>query len=212
MALNTSSKHALKFNVIKKCPITKARVSQLILPHAEIQTPIFMPVGTKGTLKGILPEQIENLNCRLILGNTYHLGMQPGVEILKKAGGLHKFMSWNNALLTDSGGFQMVSLLKLSELTEQGVKFRSPYNEEEEILLSPEKSMEIQNAIGADIMMQLDDVVSSTVTGPRVEEAMHRTLRWIDRCLAAHSRPQDQSIFPIVQGGLDIELRKQCAQ
>ncbi|KAG1688229.1 Queuine tRNA-ribosyltransferase catalytic subunit 1 [Nymphon striatum] len=133
-----------------------------------------------------------------------------GEDLIEQAGGLHNFMNWDRSLLTDSGGFQMVSLLKLAHITEEGVKFRSPYDESKELLLTPEKSIEIQNKIGADIIMQLDDVVSSTVTGPRVEEAMHRTIRWLDRCLKAHKNPDTQSIFPIVQGGLDSKLREQC--
>lgn len=164
----------------------------------------------QGTLKGILPDQLHNVRCQIILGNTYHLGMRPGIEVLRQAGGLHKFMGWSRGLLTDSGGFQMVSLLQLAEINEQGVKFESPFDGSEK-LLTPEHSIEIQNSIGADIMMQLDDVVKTTTTGPRVEEAMHRTIRWLDRCLAAHSRDTDQSVFPIVQGGLDDELRRQCA-
>lgn len=182
----------------------------MTLPHHDVETPVFMPVGTKGTIKGILPQQLEELNCQIILGNTYHLGTKPGIDILKKAGGLHKFMSWPRALLTDSGGFQMVSLLELAEITERGVIFKSPYDGSE-CMLTPEHSTEIQNAIGADIMMQLDDVVHSTTTGPRVEEAMERTTRWLDRCLGAHSRDHDQTIFPIVQGGLDPSLRKESA-
>lgn len=130
--------------------------------------------------------------------------------MLNAAGGLHKFMGWSRSLLTDSGGFQMVSLLQLAEINEQGVKFSSPFDQSE-CLLTPEHSIGIQNAIGADIMMQLDDVVATTTTGPRVEEAMHRTIRWLDRCLEAHARDDDQSVFPIVQGGLDADLRRQCA-
>lgn len=130
--------------------------------------------------------------------------------MLQKAGGLHKFMGWNRALLTDSGGFQMVSLLQLAEIDEQGVNFRSPFDHTE-CLLTPEHSIAIQNTIGADIMMQLDDVVKTTTTGPRVDEAMQRTIRWLDRCIAADKRANDQSIFPIVQGGLNAALRKQCA-
>lgn len=172
-----------------------------------------MPVGTQGTLKGVLVDQLkqDNMNCQIILSNTYHLGLRPGPEILKKAGGLHKFMGWDRALLTDSGGFQMVSLLQLAEITEQGVKFQSPFDGSES-MLTPEESINLQNTIGADIIMQLDDVVKTTTTGPRVEEAMERTIRWIDRCLEANSRNDDQSIFPIVQGGLQPELRKQCAE
>lgn len=172
-----------------------------------------MPVGTQGTLKGVLLDQLktDNMNCQIMLSNTYHLGLRPGPEILKKVGGCHKFMGWDRALLTDSGGFQMVSLLQLAEITEQGVKFQSPFDGSES-MLTPEESINLQNTIGADIIMQLDDVVKTTTTGPRVEEAMHRTIRWIDRCLEANNRNEDQSIFPIVQGGLNSDLRKQCAE
>uniref|UniRef100_A0A182M4F3 Queuine tRNA-ribosyltransferase catalytic subunit 1 n=1 Tax=Anopheles culicifacies TaxID=139723 RepID=A0A182M4F3_9DIPT len=200
----------LQYRVAAKCSVTKARVGVMSVRHADVDTPVFMPVGTQGTLKGVLPEQLLALDCRIMLGNTYHLGMRPGTTVLEKAGGLHSFMGWPRALLTDSGGFQMVSLLQLAEITEQGVCFQSPYDGSE-CMLTPERSMEIQNAIGADIMMQLDDVVKTTTTGPRVEEAMHRTIRWLDRSIAAHGRDNDQSIFPIVQGGLQPDLRRVCA-
>lgn len=172
-----------------------------------------MPVGTQGTLKGVLVDQLkqDNMNCQIMLGNTYHLGLRPGEDTIRASGGLHKFMNWDRALLTDSGGFQMVSLLQLAEITEEGVKFQSPYDNSEK-MLTPEESIKLQNVIGADIIMQLDDVVKTTTTGPRVEEAMNRTIRWIDRCLEANDRNEDQSIFPIVQGGLQPELRKECAE
>ncbi|XP_046403957.1 queuine tRNA-ribosyltransferase catalytic subunit [Ischnura elegans] len=204
-------KSALNFQILAECTTSNARTGIMKLPHFDVETPVFMPVGTQGSMKGLLPEQLEKLNCQIILGNTYHLGTRPGPEILKKAGGLHKFMNWKRALLTDSGGFQMVSLLKLAEITEEGVKFNSPYNGSE-CMLTPEHSIEIQNAIGADIIMQLDDVVKTTTTGPRVEEAMHRTTRWLDRCLEAHAFPERQNIFPIVQGGLDPDLRAMSAR
>ncbi len=128
--------------------------------------------------------------------------LKQGPELLKKAGGLHKFMNWDGALLTDSGGFQMVSLVELSKVTEEGVEFKSPHDNSL-MLLTPEKSMEIQNAIGADIMMQLDDVVSSTLDDPiRMEEAMYRSIRWLDRCIEGHKRKSEQNLFPIVQGTL----------
>ncbi|XP_072936521.1 queuine tRNA-ribosyltransferase catalytic subunit [Epargyreus clarus] len=203
---------ALSFKVHSECTVTRARTGLMKLPHYEVQTPVFMPVGTQGTMKGLLPDQLENLDCEIILGNTYHLGNRPGIEVLQKAGGLHKFMGWNRALLTDSGGFQMVSLLKLAEITEEGVKFKSPYDGSE-IMLTPEKSIEIQNSIGADIIMQLDDVVQTTFQDyDRIKEATERTSRWLDRCIAAHTRPTEQSIFPIVQGLLSHELREQSAR
>ncbi|XP_054283143.1 queuine tRNA-ribosyltransferase catalytic subunit 1-like [Macrosteles quadrilineatus] len=209
---NTNISSALTFNILACCNMSMARTAIMKLPHYDVETPVFMPVGTQGTLKGLLPEQLKALDCQIMLGNTYHLGTRPGPELIKKAGGLHKFMGWDRALLTDSGGFQMVSLLTLAEITEEGVKFKSPYTEDQELMLSPETSIKIQNAIGADIIMQLDDVIKTTSTGPRVEEATYRTTRWLDRCLAAHENPGTQNIFPIVQGVLDERLRVESAK
>ncbi len=160
-------------------------------------------------MKGLTSEQLEEMNCQILLGNTYHLGLRPGEDLMRKVGGLHKFMNWKRNILTDSGGFQMVSLLKLAKITEEGVLFQSP-RDGSEMLLTPEKSIELQNAIGADIIMQLDDVVHTLTTGERVEEAMLRSIRWLDRCIAAHARPQEQNLFPIIQGGLDLPLRERC--
>jgi tRNA-guanine transglycosylase len=154
-------------------------------------------------------EEVEELGFGIILGNTYHLGHRPGPTVLKEMGGLHKYMNWNGNLLTDSGGFQMVSLLQLANITEEGVNFRSPHDGSE-MLLTPEYSMELQNTIGADIMMALDDVIATTTTGARIEEAMQRTLRWIDRCINAHQRPREQNLFGIVQGALEPDLRRTC--
>eukprot|EP00761_Pharyngomonas_kirbyi_P011194 gb/GECH01011219.1/.p1 GENE.gb/GECH01011219.1/~~gb/GECH01011219.1/.p1 ORF type:complete len:427 (+),score=82.24 gb/GECH01011219.1/:1-1281(+) len=201
---------ALEFKV-KSTWEHRARVSKLKLPHFECDTPMFMPVGTQGTVKGLTSQQLQELDCHVILGNTYHLGQRPGAELLDEMGGLHKFMNWPRGMLTDSGGFQMVSLLDLADINEEGVRFQSPHDGSE-MMLTPEHSMDIQNKIGADIMMALDDVVSSTVTGPRVEEATYRTLRWMDRCIKAHKRPQEQNLFAIVQGGLDPRLRDICLQ
>ncbi|KAJ2400956.1 Queuine tRNA-ribosyltransferase catalytic subunit 1 [Coemansia sp. RSA 2559] len=209
--LETSVSPALKFEVFARCSTTKARASKMHLPHYTAHTPVFMPVGTMGSIKGITTKQLEALDCHVILGNTYHLGSRPGPELLEKAGGLHKFMAWNRGLLTDSGGFQMVSLLKLANITEQGVEFENPHDGKK-MMLTPEMSIGLQNAIGADIMMQLDDVVSSLTVGPRVEEAMQRSIRWLDRSIKAHKRPTEQNLFPIVQGGLDERLRTISAQ
>ncbi|KAK4878946.1 hypothetical protein RN001_007092 [Aquatica leii] len=209
----STKRSPLIFNVLAECATSKARTGKMILPHGEVNTPVFMPVGTQGTLKGLLTEQLEKLDLQIMLSNTYHLGIKPGVEVLKKAGGLHKFMNWNRCLLTDSGGFQMVSLLKLAEITEDGVKFESLNDQKSEIVLTPEHSIEIQNTIGADIIMQLDDVVKTTSPdNARIEEAMFRTTRWLDRCLMAHKRNDDQNIFPIVQGTLNKELRTASAK
>ncbi|XP_051011969.1 queuine tRNA-ribosyltransferase catalytic subunit 1 isoform X2 [Acomys russatus] len=195
--------------LVAECSRSRARAGELRLPHGTVATPVFMPVGTQATMKGITAEQLDSLGCRICLGNTYHLGLRPGPDLIQKAQGLHGFMNWPHNLLTDSGGFQMVSLFSLSEVTEEGVRFRSPYDGEE-TLLSPERSVEIQNALGSDIIMQLDDVVSSTVTGPRVEEAMHRSVRWLDRCIAAHQHQDKQNLFAIIQGGLNADLRTTC--
>ncbi|XP_021028505.1 queuine tRNA-ribosyltransferase catalytic subunit 1 [Mus caroli] len=195
--------------LVAECSRSGARAGELRLPHGTVATPVFMPVGTQATMKGITAEQLDTLGCRICLGNTYHLGLRPGPELIRKAQGLHGFMNWPHNLLTDSGGFQMVSLFSLSEVTEEGVHFRSPYDGEE-TLLSPERSVEIQNALGSDIIMQLDHVVSSTVTGPLVEEAMHRSVRWLDRCIAAHKHQDKQNLFAIIQGGLNADLRTTC--
>ncbi|OAF72040.1 hypothetical protein A3Q56_00171 [Intoshia linei] len=199
------------FVIVAKCQHTRARVAKFHLPHGIINTPVFMPVGSKGAIKGILPEQLSKINVEILLANTYHMQEMPGSDVVKEYGYLHKYMNWNKPILTDSGGFQMVSLSKLSSVTEEGVMFTSPVDETK-MMLTPEKSMEIQNNLGADIIMQLDDVISSRISGERVKIAMNRSIRWLDRCLKAHNRKDDQLLFPIVQGGLDSELRKFSAQ
>lgn len=187
----------------------RARKGTLKLPHGEVQTPVFMPVGTQGTIKGMSSEDIHDRGCKIILANTYHLGNRPTTDTLEKAGGLHKLMNWNGNILTDSGGFQMVSLLKLSEITEEGVEFDDPKNPGSRMLLTPEMSIHFQNQIGSDIMMALDDVVASTLEDKeRIKIATDRTLRWIDRCIHAHKNPSKQNLFGIVQGHLDPELRE----
>ncbi|CAJ0937131.1 unnamed protein product, partial [Mesorhabditis belari] len=188
----------------------RARRGQLQLPHSIVETPVFMPVGTQGTMKGVLPEQLLEMDCRILLCNTYHLGHRPGHNLVKKAGGIHKMMNWPRSILTDSGGFQMVSLSKLMTVDEEGVNFESPHTGEM-MLLSPEQSIHIQQCLGADIMMQLDHVIHVLTTGPIVREAMGRSIRWLDRCNAAHTR-DDQTLFPIVQGGLDMDMRKECVE
>ena len=200
---------ALKFKVEAQCSVTKARVAKLSLPHNTFHTPIFMHVGTQGTIKGVTTKQLNDLGVPIILGNTYHLGHRPGPEVIDAAGGLHNFMDWDKAILTDSGGFQMVSLLKLAEFTELGVKFRSPHNGTE-MLLTPEHSMAIQNALESDVMMQLDDVIHVLVKGERMHQGMERSIRWLDRCQAAHTKPDKQNLFGIIQGGLESEWRKTC--
>lgn len=192
-----------------------ARCGEVKLNHrgTTVLTPIFMPVGTQGTVKALLAqEQLgSELDCRILLGNTYHLGHRPGPERLRAMGGLHKAMRWNRGILTDSGGFQMVSLLSLSDVCEEGVRFRSPHDGTEQ-LLTPEASMLQQRAIGSDIAMALDDVVRPHTTAPaRLREATERTVRWIDRCQTVIPRTDPtQALFGIVQGGLHNDLRSVC--
>ncbi|KIL66224.1 hypothetical protein M378DRAFT_103698 [Amanita muscaria Koide BX008] len=202
----------MQFEIIAKCPTTKARVSRMTLAHGVTMLPTFMPVATQAAIKGLTSEQVEELGVTLILNNTYHLNLRPGLEVLKAAGGAHKFQGWNRNLLTDSGGFQLVSLSKFTTITEDGALFNSPFTGEP-TMLTPEESISIQHTIGADIIMQLDDVVSSLTIGPRVEEAMERSVRWLDRCIEQHQRSGKQSsqnLFAIVQGGLDPDLRDKC--
>ncbi|EGR29008.1 queuine tRNA-ribosyltransferase, putative [Ichthyophthirius multifiliis] len=171
----------------------------------------FQKKKDKNLKKGLTSEEMENLNCRLLLGNTYHLAYQPGGDFLEKVGGLHKYMNWKYNILTDSGGFQMVSLSKLCEITEEGVRFSSPVDGSE-MFLRPEDSVHTQNQIGADIMMALDDVVQTTTQGERMKIACERTVRWIDRNIEAHKKQNEQNLYPIVQGGIDFELRKYCLE
>ncbi|KAL7816126.1 Queuine tRNA-ribosyltransferase [Trichoderma gracile] len=212
MASNVYSAPALTFELIAKCSTTRARASILTLPHGPVQLPVFMPVATQASLKGITPEQLEDTGCRLCLNNTYHLGLKPGQEVLDAVGGAHKLQGWNHNLLTDSGGFQMVSLLKLATITEEGVRFLSPHDGSP-MLLTPEHSIDLQNTIGSDIMMQLDDVlVTTSPDKARMREAMERSVRWLDRCIAAHKNPDRQNLFCIIQGGLDLEMRRECCK
>ncbi|KAI9704845.1 MAG: hypothetical protein M1836_006625 [Candelina mexicana] len=169
-----------------------------------------MPVATQGTLKGLTPEQLANTSCRLCLNNTYHLGLKPGQPTLDAVGGAHALQSWPHNILTDSGGFQMVSLLKLAQVTEDGVRFSSPHDGNP-MLLTPEHSIDLQNSIGSDIIMQLDDVIATTSPDhARMEEAMKRSIRWLDRCILAHKKPETQNLFCIIQGGLDLDMRSEC--
>ena len=173
-----------------------------------------MPVGTKGAMKGVLESTLDGehlIDCDIMLNNTYHLFLKPGEEILDKVGGAHKFMNRQKNILTDSGGFQIVSLGDLNTLNEEGVTFKS-HIDGRVFTLTPERSMEIQNTIGSDIMMQLDDVVPPISSNERVKEAMHRSVRWLDRCIVAHKNPETQNLFAIVQGGTDKELREECCR
>ncbi|EED18298.1 queuine tRNA-ribosyltransferase [Talaromyces stipitatus ATCC 10500] len=203
---------ALTFDLHAKCSTTKARASTLHLPHGSVPLPIFMPVATQASLKGLTYDQLKETGCMLCLNNTYHLGLKPGQEVLDLVGGAHKLQGWDRNILTDSGGFQMVSLLKLATVTEEGVRFLSPHDGTP-MLLTPEHSISLQNSIGSDIIMQLDDVIVTTSPDrARMQEAMERSVRWLDRCIDAHRYPERQNLFCIIQGGLDLELRRKCCE
>ncbi|MBS2022736.1 MAG: tRNA guanosine(34) transglycosylase Tgt [Deltaproteobacteria bacterium] len=188
----------------------RARRGRITTPHGVIETPIFMPVGTRATVTGLTPWDLREVKAQIILGNTYHLLLRPGPDVLQRAGGIHGFMKWDGPVLTDSGGFQIFSLQTDRRITEDGARFKS-YVDGKELLLSPETSISMQEAIGSDIMMVLDHLIPSTSDGAAVQEAMDRTHRWALRSLAARKFPEKQALYAIVQGGLDAALRKQSA-
>lgn len=188
-----------------------ARTGILHTPHGDVETPMFMPVGTQATVKFISPEELYDMGSGVVLANTYHLWLRPGPEILEKAGGVQKFMNYKGPMLTDSGGFQVFSLAKTRKITEEGVEFRNILNGDK-MFLSPEKSIQIQNSIGADIMMSFDECIPYPATYEYAKASMERTLRWALRGKNANQRPDEQAIFGIVQGGEYPDLRKYCAE
>jgi len=188
----------------------EARVTRLQTAHGAIETPVFMPVGTKGTVKAMLPEELRDLGAQIVLGNTYHLHLRPGEKTIAELGGLHKFMNWSGPILTDSGGFQVFSLSALNKITEDGVEFRS-HIDGSKYFLSPEKSMQIQMDLGADIIMAFDECLPYPSTPEKTEKSMALTLRWLKRSKDAMTKP-DSLLFGIVQGGLDINLRRQSLE
>ncbi|MFN9671990.1 MAG: tRNA guanosine(34) transglycosylase Tgt [Microcystis sp.] len=199
------------FELIAQCPQTGARVGVWHTPHGPVETPRFMPVGTLATVKGLTPAQIASTGAQMILANTYHLHLQPGESIIEKAGGLHEFMAWNQPILTDSGGFQVFSLSQLRQIKESGVTFRSP-RDGRIIEITPEKSIQIQNALGADVIMAFDECPPTGVSHETMKASIERTYRWLERCLTAHQRPQQQALFAIVQGGIYEDLRAAAAE
>ena len=186
---------------------TGARAGVFHTPHGDVLTPVYMPVGTQATVKGVLPRDLKEAGSSIVLSNTYHLYMRPGDEIVKKAGGLHKFMNWDGPILTDSGGFQVFSLTKLNKIKEEGVYFNSHIDGSRH-LFTPEKSISIQENLGADIIMQFDQCSEYGYTHAQAEDAMNLTSRWLERCAAAKSR-NDQVLFPIVQGNMYKDLREE---
>jgi len=201
---------ACSFRVVRRCPHTQARAGIFYTPHGPVLTPTFMPVGTLATVKGVTPEQLASTGAQMILANTYHLHEQPGEEIVQHCGGLHRFMHWSGPILTDSGGFQVFSLSSLRQITDEGVTFRSPRNGNL-IHLTPEKSIQIQNALGADVIMAFDECPPYPAHYEEVKRAVYRTYHWLGRCVRAHQRA-DQALFGIVQGGVYPQLRQLSAQ
>ena len=202
---------AVTYELIKKDSRTKARRGRVNTPHGPIETPVFMPVGTAGTVKAMKPEEVRDMGAQIILGNTYHLYLRPGHEVVKAAGGLHKFLNWERAILTDSGGFQVFSLGAMRKISEEGVEFRSHIDGSKH-MLSPEKSMEIQNALGSDIMMAFDECAPYPADRNYVKNSLERTTRWLKRCKEYHKNTEQQSLFGIMQGGMYKDLRKQSAE
>lgn len=192
------------------CSHTHARAGVFHTPHGIVETPRFMPVGTLANVKTVTTAQLKETGAQMVLSNTYHLHLQPGEDIVKRAGGVHQFMGWNGPMLTDSGGFQVFSLSKMRSISEDGVTFRSP-RDGQMIHLTPERSIQIQNALGADVIMAFDECPPYPATRQQVEEATDRTYRWLKRCIAEHKRP-DQALFPIVQGGVYLDLRQDAAR
>jgi queuine tRNA-ribosyltransferase len=200
----------LRFTVERSDPATRARAGTLELPHGRVRTPIFMPVGTQASVKGVLPRDVADLGAEIILGNTYHLLLRPGPEVVARAGGLHGFMRWPRPILTDSGGFQAFSLGGNVRWSDGGVVFKS-HIDGREVALSPERAIEVQEALGADVIMQLDECPGNPCTREVARGAVERTVAWAKRSLCAKRR-EDQALFAIEQGGLFPDLRRECAE
>ena len=198
------------FELLHTCQQSGARLGVLHTPHGDIPTPIYMPVGTQATVKAMTPREMEEINAKIILSNTYHLHLRPGEDIIREAGGLHTFMDWHHPILTDSGGFQVFSLSELRKITEEGAAFRSHLDGSKQFI-SPEISMDIQEALGSDIAMAFDVCSAYPCDHKTAEEAMRRTHRWAERCKKHHTR-SDQALFGIVQGAFYEDLRIESAK
>lgn len=199
----------VRYELLSTCNTTGARRGRLHTPHGTVETPFFMPVGTQGTVKTVGSEDLEGLGFEQVLSNTYHLSLRPGADLIEEFGGLHEFMSWNRAILTDSGGYQVMSLSDMRSINDDGVKFKSHLDGSTHFL-SPERSIEIQAQLGVDISMMLDECPPYPCTRDEAAAAMNRTHRWAERNLSA--RKDDQAIFGIVQGGVHMDLRSESAQ
>ncbi len=198
------------FEIEKICPVTGARAGILHTPRGDIKTPVFMPVGTQATVKGLRREDLDEMGAQIILSNTYHLFLRPGHEIVEKAGGLHTFMNWDKPILTDSGGFQVFSLSKLRKVSEAGVEFQSHLSGQK-FMMTPELCMDIQKSLDSDINMALDQCTEAPGTYAEAEKAAELTKIWLERCAKAH-QGGNHVLFPIVQGNLYKDLRKKCAE
>lgn len=206
----TSTHKPGEFELLARDPKSAARRGRLWTAHGPVETPVFMPVGTQGTVKALSPAELEEMDCRILLGNTYHLNDRPGIEIIGELGGLHRFMNWNRAILTDSGGFQVFSLAKLRKMTPDGVEFRS-HNDGSKHFLGPREAMHIQKVLGSDIAMAFDECPPYPCDREYACQAVDRTLTWAALC-AQQPRAEGQLVFGIVQGGTYADLRERCAR
>src|SRR5437868_8332118 len=198
------------FELLKRDANSKARLGRLTTPHGIVDTPVFMSVGTQGSVKALDPRELIEMGTQIMLGNTYHLNIRPGMEIIRAAGGLHKFINWNLPILTDSGGFQVFSLAKIRKIKSHGVEFRS-HLDGSLLFLGPKEAMAIQRELGSDIAMVFDDCPPHTSTPRELRAAVERTVRWAKEC-REQQRAAGQLVFGIVQGATDEALRRQCAQ
>jgi queuine tRNA-ribosyltransferase len=204
-------KEKFKFDINFRDQGTKARSGKLDTPHGTIDTPAFMPVGTKGTVKTLRPKDLKNMNVQILLGNTYHLSLKPGLDVIEAANGLHNFMRWDRPILTDSGGFQVFSLADSVVIDEDGVTFKTGIDGGLVHRLTPEEVVRIQGILGSDIMMPLDHVLPPTDKA-KTDDAMYRTIRWAERAVKAAQERKDQVLFPIIQGGVFEDSRRKCCQ
>ncbi|AUS96277.1 tRNA guanosine(34) transglycosylase Tgt [Clostridium thermosuccinogenes] len=202
---------AIRYELIKKCKQTGARLGRVHTPHGSFDTPVFMPVGTQATVKGMSPDELKEIDAKIILSNTYHLYLRPGQEIIREAGGLHSFMNWDRPILTDSGGFQVFSLGSFRKIEEDGVTFKSHIDGSRHFI-SPEKAVEIQNDLGSDIIMCFDECTPYPAEYDYAKKSLERTTRWAKRCKEAHKNTERQALFGIVQGGVYKDLREQSAK
>lgn len=205
------SNYPVWYEHIHTCKQTGARLGRVHTPHGTFDTPAFMPVGTQASVKGMSPDEVASMGAGIILSNTYHLWMRPGSELVAKAGGLHRFMNWKGSVLTDSGGFQVFSLARPKDIVEEGVHFRSHLDGSKH-LLTPEKSIKIQNDLGADIIMAFDECCPYPSTHDYSARSLERTTRWLDRCIDSHKRTDDQALFGIIQGNMYGDLRAESTK